>query len=359
MRAANEPLVEMAQNKGTSETNPVLSPSDEFANFEIYDTLLDPRTPRKGKPEGSYVRDAYGRGLVLESKLGVDPFKYGVIGGSDLHSGLSDSAESHYAGNMARLNLGGGKPDQQQAKEILGYAEADRSHGESVTQRLYTSSGTLTGVWAESNTRESIFAALRRKETFATSGTRIKLRFFGGWQFGSDFLKQQNWLTQAYAQGVPMGGDLPAYPDQAKAPCFAIDAVKDPDSGNLDRVQVIKVWLEGGSYKEKIFDVAWSGARKPDPNTGKLPEVGNTVDLKTGAYVNTVGVPELKALWTDPDFKSDQSAAYYLRVLEIPTPRWSTLLALQYGLPLPQGVPSTIQERAWSSPIWYTPLQKT
>lgn len=353
-RAANEPLSEIAQNKGTSETFPLLSPNDEFANFEIYDWLLD-LPPRKSKPEGSYMRDAYGRGLVIESKLGTNPYKYGVVGGSDLHSGLSDSAEGDYAGNPGRANLGGGRPTAEQAKTILGLVKSTTPTAGAMP--LLTSSGTLTGAWAESNTRESLYAAFRRKETFATSGTRLRFRFFGGWNYDPNLLSQDGWVKQAYAEGVPMGGDLPARPNGAKGPRFVIDAVKDPNSGNLDRVQIVKVWLENGAYKEKVFDAAWSGARKPDAATGKLPAVGDTVDLKTGHYTNSIGVAELRTVWADPDFKLDQAAAYYLRVLEIPTPRWSTLLAIQEGLPIPDGAPATIQERGWSSPIWYTPAR--
>jgi Protein of unknown function (DUF3604) len=353
-RAANEPLSEIAQNKGASETNPVLSPNDEFANFEIYDYMLTLK-PRKGKLDGSYMRDAYGRGLVLQSRLGTNPFKYGVAGGSDLHSGLSDSAEGDYAGNPGRANLAGGRPDTEQAKEVLGLLP--NKAAVTGASAVITSSGTLTGAWAESNTRESLYDAFRRKETFATSGTRLKFRFFGGWDYDPALLSQQDWVARAYAEGVPMGGDLPARPAQAKAPHFVISAVKDPDSGNLDRVQVVKVWLEKGKQKEKVFDVVWSGARKPDRKTGKLPSVGNTVDLKTGQYSNSIGAVALSTVWIDPEFKKDQLAAYYLRVLEIPTPRWTTLLALQSGLPLPDGAPATIQERGWSSPIWYTPKQ--
>jgi hypothetical protein len=209
-------------------------------------------------------------------------------------------------------------------------------------------------VWAETNTREAIFAAFRRKETFATSGTRIKVRFFGGWNYAPTLLGQTDWVKTAYGSGVPMGGDLPAAP-AGKTPRFVIQAVKDPHSGNLDRVQVVKVWLEGGKQQEHVFDVAWSGARKPDPATGKVPAVGNTVDLKTAKYTNTIGAAELQTVWSDPTFKANQAAVYYVRVLEIPTPRWNTLRAVEYGLPLPKDAPATLQERAWSSPIWYTP----
>jgi hypothetical protein len=215
-------------------------------------------------------------------------------------------------------------------------------------------SGGLTGVWAEHNDRDSIYAALRRKETFATSGPEIRLRFFGGWDVPPDMLDTRDWVSTAYRQDVPMGGDLPSRPASADAPSFIFQAAKDPTSGNLDRIQVIKVWLEGGDYREKIFNVAWSADRSPDAN-GKLPPVKNTVDLKTATYSNAVGAPFLQAVWRDPEFDPSKPAIYYARAIEIPTPRWNTILAVKRNLPLPAHLPATIQERAVSSPIWYTP----
>ncbi|TAL01204.1 MAG: DUF3604 domain-containing protein [Rhodospirillaceae bacterium] len=350
LRQANEPLSEMSQNKGSSETHPLLSPNDEFANYEIFDHLLA-ATVAPSKPQGSYVRDALSRGLVLQRIIGVNPYKFGVEGGSDLHGALSVSSQADYAGNMAGANLGGGRPTKEQAAGILG--TAGNMPG-SLTPMI-TTAGNLTGVWAESNTRESIYNALRRKETFATTGTKLKVRFFGGWNLDKTLVKQGDWVKAAYDVAVPMGGDLPANTNRATAPSFAVWAVKDPNAGNLDRIQVIKVWEENNHQKEKIFDVAWSGHRKPDAKTGKLPAVGTTVDLHTGKYTNTIGAAELKTVWTDPEFDPERLAAYYLRVLEIPTPRWSTLLAVQNGLPIPKGFDATEQQRAWSSPIWYTP----
>lgn len=348
-RQANEPLSEISQTKGTSETHPLLSPNDEFANYEILDFLATERG-RAGRVPGSYLRDALGRGLVVQQQTGVNPFKYGFVGASDLHSGLSVSAQADYRGNIAKLNIGGGVPDKQRAQNIVQGEKAG------TLVEIKTTSGNLTGAWAESNTRESIYDALRRRETFATTGTRLKFRFFGGWSFGKDLFSQKpSWITAAYAAGVPMGGDLPAQPRSARAPQFAIWAVKDPNSGNLDRVQVVKVWEEGGQQREEIFDVAWSGARTPDRATGKLPAVGDTVDRRTGTYTNDIGAVELKTVWRDPQFNPQHAAAYYLRVLEIPTPRWSTLLAIRNGLPIPEDVPATEQQRGWSSPIWYTP----
>jgi hypothetical protein len=208
-------------------------------------------------------------------------------------------------------------------------------------------------VWAEENTRGALFESMQRKETFATSGPRIKVRLFGGWEFSPDVLKSKDWVKTGYASGVPMGGDLPA--PKGKAPSFVVSAVKDPTSGNLDRVQIVKGWAKDGQTFEKIFDVAWSGNRKRDPVTGKVPSVGTTVNIAQATYTNTIGAVELKTVWTDPEFDSAVDAFYYARVLEIPTPRWTTIQAKRLGIAPPEVVAATIQERAWSSPIWYTP----
>jgi len=348
-RQANEPLSEISQNKGTSETHPLLSPSDEFANYEIFDFIEEDRR-QVGRVQGSYLRDAMGAGLVFQRQLGGNPFKYGFVGGSDLHSGLSVSAQADYGGFLWSINMGGGKRTREQVAGDLMALDGDGSGF-----LLKSTAGNLTGVWAESNTRESIYDALRRRETFATSGTKLKFRFFGGWHFDEHLLKEKDWIATAYATGVPMGSDLPAMPTRGGAPTFAIWAVKDSNGANLDRVQVIKVWEENGQHKERVFDAAWAGNRKPDPKTGRVPPVGGTVDLKTGRYTNTIGVAELKTVWTDPHFDSTRFAAYYVRVLEIPTPRWSTLLAVDNDVPLPRNVPATEQQRGWSSPIWFSP----
>jgi hypothetical protein len=345
-RQRNEPLSEISQIKGASETNPLLSPEDEFANYEIYDWLAGSRH-HAGRVQGSYLRDALSRGLVIQRNIGVNPFKYGFVGASDLHTGLSVSSQSSYDGDEGIGNLGGGMATRARAVKIL-----------STPHMVMTTSGNLTGVWAESDTRQSIYAALRRRETFATTGTRLKFRFFGGWSYESDLLKRKDWVATAYAKGVPMGGDLPARPAYAATPVFLIWAVKDPDGVNLDRIQVIKVWEDHGKQREKVFNVAGSGERRPEPKTGKLPPVGNTVDLMTGKVTNRIGSTELETVWKDPDFDPHRFAAYYLRVLEIPTPRWSTLLAIKYGLPLPKSVPATEQQRGWSSSIWYSPATK-
>ena len=347
LRSQNEPLSEISQNKGTSETHPSLSPNDEFANFEIFDRLLI--SPQSSRPSGSYTRDAIGKGLVIAQKIGVNPYKDGYTGSADLHGGLSVSSEQDFGGNVGGANIGGGRTSLEAARALLETPKD--ATGFNVT---ITGSAGLTGVWAEQNTRDAIFDAFRRKETFATSGTRLKVRLFGGWNFGSGFDTAPDAVKQAYAKGAPMGGDLPARPSGAAAPSFVVWAVKDPNGANLDRVQIVKVWVENGVQKEKVFDVAAGTGRGHDAS-GKLTPVGTTVDLKTGAYTNTIGSVALSTVWRDPEFKASQPAAYYVRVLEIPTPRWTTLLAIKYGLALPASVPATIQERGWSSPIWYTP----
>jgi hypothetical protein len=353
-RQFNEPLTEISQNKGSSETIPNLSANDEFANFEIFDHMLADGLP-PSKPHGSYVREALGRGLVLQQIVGVNPYKYGFTGGADLHSGLSVSAQADYAGAVGSVNLGGGRPTKEQAADILGLSAAKAADVQPSAATINTTAGNLTGVWAESNTRESIFDALRRKETFATSGSKLKVRFFGGWDLDKTLFKNSAWVTTAYDTAVPMGGDLPANTTHTTAPTFAVWAVKDPNAANLDRIQVIKVWEENGNPKERIFDVAWSGKRKPNARTGMLPPVGDTIDRHTGKYTNTIGAGELNAVWTDPAFDAGRAAAYYVRVLEIPTPRWTMLLAIQAGLPVPTTMKAVEQQRAWSSPIWYTP----
>ena len=362
-RALNEPLTEIVQLKGQSDTTPALSPNDEFANFEVYDHLLTwPNI--KSKPEGSYIRQALGRGLVIESRVGANPFKYGVVGASDIHNGLSTSSENAIASASFGIDPKTMLPVGDRAKRALEIIptkarldmDAIINHAPPTKGTpLETGSGGLTGVWAEENTRNAIFAALKRKETFATSGTRIRIRIFGGWDFDPKMTEDGNWVATAYASGVPMGSDLPALSPNAKAPSFVLQAVKDPDGANLDRVQIIKLWLENGSYKEKIFDVVLSGKRHDDPKTGRAPAVGNTVNLRTGAYRNTIGAAVLTAVWQDPEFDPKKPAVYYARALEIPTPRWSTVLAIRNKLSIPQHVPATIQERAWTSPIWFTP----
>jgi hypothetical protein len=296
---------------------------------------------------------------VIQSGVGVNPFKMGVVGGSDIHNGLSTSDEGAYAGGGAfgtdPKTMAPSLEMARAALDMTGASKIVRPSGQNENDPLQLGSAGLTGVWAEQNTRESIFAALKRKETFGTSGTRIRVRMFGGWSLGPGLLRKADWVKQAYAHGVPMGGDLPTRPGGAKAPSFVLQAMKDPAGANLDRIQVVKIWLDGKTYREKVFDVALSGGRKENAKTGTAASVGNTVDLKTGAYANTIGAASLSTVWRDPAFNPSVPVVYYARVLEVPTPRWSTLLAIQNHLPIPARIPATIQERAWSSPIWFTP----
>ncbi|MES1181642.1 MAG: DUF3604 domain-containing protein [Flavobacterium sp.] len=343
-RMNNEPLTEINQGKGTSETRPELSPNDEFANFELFETLLSSTTKSKYKT-GGYVRQAYGTGQELQAKLGSNPFKYGLEGGTDFHSGYSSTEENNYHGShSSQDNID---------KDYQTILAATESVGGEPPTKL--SAAGLTGVWAESNTRDGIFNALKRKECFGTSGNRIKVRMFAGWNYSNDIIKQTDWVKQAYASGVPMGADLVPGNGNAK-PKFIVQAIKDPNAGNLDRIQIIKVSTKNGKSTEKVYDVVWGGDRKKDAK-GKLAAVGNTVDVKTAAYTNTIGAAELIGFWEDNEFDPAAYVTYYARVIEIPTPRWSTYLAAKHNMPVPTTVPATIQERAWTSPVWYTPAK--
>jgi hypothetical protein len=342
----NEPLFEMHQTKGNSEAHPWLSPNDEFANFEPFPSLISLGTPSAIK--NGFYRQGLVMGMKLESKLGFNPYKMGAVGGADVHSGYSGNEEWDWNGAHGTL-------DDTPKKRLNPVPNATGENGFTVS-----TAGT-TAVWAEENTREGIWNGMMSKETYGTTGTLIRLRFFGGWDLPKGLTEDQDFVKKAYAAGVPMGQDMPAHPlkDVAQSPTFAIWALKDPESGNLDRLQIVKVWsnTRTGFPAEKIYDVAWGDAdkRKPDPKTGKLPQVGNTVDIKKATYTNDIGDSQLSAQWTDPDFDPTIPAAYYVRVLEIPTPRWSTYDAAKLGVDPPKGVPATIQERAYSSPIWYTP----
>ena len=338
-RDRNERLVEIKQIKGQSETHPVLSPTDEFANYEIFAFLLGDPVGRTPTIPGSFVRQALKDGVAMQEARGYNPYKEGFVGGSDSHNAGVPYRQSNFYGGHA---LNDGTVEQRMSGHLFTGLDV----------RLENPAG-LTGVWAEENTRASIFDAMQRRETFATSGPHMKVRFFGGWGFDKALVDQKDWVKAGYAKGVPMGGDLP--PAASKAPTFALWAVKDPTSGNLDRIQVVKGWSKSGQSFEKIFDVAWSGDRKADKWTGKVPAVGSTVDIDNATYTNTIGAVELKTVWTDPEFDPTLNAFYYVRVLEIPTPRWTTIQAKELGIAPPDVVPATVQERAWSSPIWYTP----
>jgi hypothetical protein len=354
-RLRNEPLSEVKQIKGQSETHPQLSPNDEFANFEVLDYLLFVEQYRSIHIHGSYIREGLENGMAMQDKLGYNPYKVGFVGGSDSHDTGTPYRQKNFFG--AHGFNDGSLKERMSGHNLVGL------------DILQENPAGLTGVWAEENTREAIFAALQRREVYATSGPHHKLRFFGGWGFKGlkleDGFANKKWLKTAYEQGVPMGSDLTA--PRAKAPSFIVWVVQDRDSANLDRIQIIKGWIKNGKTFEKIYNVAWSGKRQIDPQTGKLPPVGNTVNISTATYKNIIGATELKAVWTDPDFDPTLKAFYYARVLEIPTPRWSAIQARQLGMAPPttaktmgveHPVPQTVQERAWSSPIWYSPSDK-
>jgi hypothetical protein len=340
-RLNNEPLTEIHQVKGSSETNPGLSPNDEFANYEIMSFLIG--VPNStSKPHGSYIREAYENGLAMQVKRGYNPYKMGVVGASDSHNTVIPYSQANNFGSH-------GFADESAKARLAGRVESGMAI-------LQTSVSGLGGVWAESNTRESIFDAMKRKECFGTSGVRIKVRLFGGWDFKEKVLDEKDWVKTGYKDGVPMGGDLPA--KKGKEPTFIVWATKDPDDANLDRIQIVKGWTKDGQIFEKVFDVAWSDNRKPDPTTGRVPAVGSTVDIKTATYKNTIGAVELKKVWKDPEFDPSLHAFYYVRVLQIPTPRWSTYDAAKEGVAPPPSVAATVQERVWTSPIWYTPSKE-
>ncbi|MEE9602875.1 MAG: DUF3604 domain-containing protein [Thermoguttaceae bacterium] len=340
-QARNEPLTEIIQTKGSSDTHPAFSPNDEFANFELFPNMIN--VGQASQIKYGYVRQGLVEGMIIEEKLGSNPYKMGIVSGADSHSAYSNNEEFNFYGSHA-------KADDTPQKRLSPIPNPSGDVGARV------GSAGATAVWAEENTRASIFDAMKRKETYGTSGTLIRLRFFGSWDFPADLVKDSDFVQQAYDYGVPMGSDLPAKPDTAKAPTFAVWALKDPETGNLDRIQIIKGWVnKWGRASEKIYDVALSDGRAVDPKTGKAPPVGNTVDIKKATYTNDIGDTQLAAVWTDPDFDPAQHVVYYVRVLEIPTPRWSTYDSARHNLPLSTEVPPTIQERAWSSPIWYTP----
>lgn len=337
-RMRNEPINEVVQIKGQSMSHPVLSPNDEFADFELFQYTFATVVPPPSQPQQSFVRDAYPNGLRFEKELGANPFQFGLIGSSDGHNSGGAIEEDNYFGKF-------GSRDGSAEKRI-------NATGRFLRAKEMSAAG-LAGVWAMENTRESIYAALERKETFATSGTRIKMRLFAGFDIGEVDFDDIEWSADAYTRSVPMGGDL--YADGNKVPEFTIWAVKDPEGANLDRVQVIKAWIdEANEVHEEIYDAVWSGDRALDGD-GKLPPVGNTVNIPDAIYTNTIGSVELKTIWKDPDFDPSQHSMYYLRVLEIPTPRWSTYDAKTLGIDLPDEFDGSIQERGWSSPIWYFP----
>ncbi|MBU1289214.1 MAG: DUF3604 domain-containing protein [Alphaproteobacteria bacterium] len=350
-RMRNEPLVEVSQVKGTSETAPSLSPNDEWADFEQYEFFIG-STIKSTPSAGDFVRPAYKRGLALQETEGFNPFKFGLISSSDTHvAGASLVEEFHWG----KTPQDGASPEARRSVPPNG-AETwegadDPSTRRQITATQFSSSG-LAGVWAEANTREAIFDAMQRKETFGTSGPRMKVRFFAGMDYSADMLESAALLDQAYAGGIPMGGQMDKVSSQT-GPGFLVWAMRDPLSAPLQRAQVVKVWSDGGETHEAIHDVACSGGALPDATTHRCPDNGASVDISDCSTAPGTGASELKAYWQDPDFKADLEAAYYVRVLENPTCRWSTWDAVRAGTPPNPELPETLQERAWSSPIWY------
>jgi hypothetical protein len=342
MRSRHEPLSEILQIKGASETHPLLASLDEFADFEIASLVPSTGDVDLNTIRGAYARDALELGLELSHKEGFNPFDFGVIGSSDSHNASSPSDESNYTGKLPLMDGSAGLRTDQATLLPEGANPVTR-----------WASGGLAAVWARENTRASLYDAMRTKETFATSGPRISVRFFGGWDYQSSLLESPDLVAQAYAQGVPMGGNLRAAP-AGQQPSFLVVAMKDPEGANLDRIQIIKAWVDAnGERHEAIFNVAASGGRVPDSATGALTPVGDTVDVANASYTNSIGAASLATLWVDPTFDPTQQALYYVRVLEIPTPRWSTFDAKTLGIePM---APAVIQERAITSAIWYTP----
>jgi len=348
LRAKMEPLVEVTQIKGDGESHPFLSPNDEFADYETWDDAnLDGTEIKKQEMlQYEYARSALKIGLQMEEKLGVNPFKFGMVSGTDGHTALTAVEENNFFGKHP-----GVEPDPKRWEHVVIKSSLD---DKLTTLGWQQAAGGYTGVWATENTREAIFDAMIRKETYATTGPRMRVRLFGGWEFTEEDSQSRMPARIGYDKGVPMGGDLYDAP-KGKAPTFLVAAVKDPYSGNLDRIQIIKGWLDKkGETHEKVYDVAWSGDRKPGKD-GKLPAVGNTVDVKKATWTNSIGAPELVTTWEDPDFDPKEKAFYYARVIEIPTPRWTAYEAKRYGVEMPENVPMITNERAYTSPIWYNP----
>ena len=350
-RARWEPLQEVMQTKGNSETHPGLSPNDEFADYGIVGWEYGNLT-MEGEPESQemrpfmYLRGGLMNGLAQERKLGTNPFKFGMIGGTDIHNSLTAIDEDNFFGKHVSQ-----EPSPHRWDHI-----SKQGFGKTRYTWHYTAAG-YAAVWATDNTREALWDAMHRKEVYATSGNRSTVRFFGGWDYTADDASTRYIADAGYAKGVPMGADLPAMSKGASAPTFLVAAMKDPEGGNLDRIQIIKGWLDAdGETHEKIYDVAWGDAatRKPGKD-GKLPPVGDTVDVANATWTNTIGDPDLAAVWIDPDFDASQPAFYYARVIDIPTPRWTAYDQKRFGIKMSDDVLMKTQERAWSSPIWYTP----
>ena len=362
-RMRNEPLIELTQVKGTSETHPALSESDEWADFEIMPFKVGISEP--SKPSGSYAREALLNGLAFEDKGTSNPFKFGFVGASDTHTAATTDDESNYFSKVGLIDSNavqrGAVPMSEeqlltaQNNDTISIKTVNGKHYFTGPFETWGASG-LAGVWAEENTRESIYSAFRRKETFATSGPRIKVRFFAGYGFDKNMLNQKDIVSAAYATGVPMGSDLLA--KQSNTPSFIVWGTRDANSAALQRIQVIKGWTENGEHHERVYDVACSDGGAVDPKTHRCPDNGASVDLGDCSITPDVGSTELKATWQDPEFIPQHRAFYYARVLENPTCRWSTWDALRAGVPPRADLQAIIQERAWSSPIWFVPVSE-
>jgi hypothetical protein len=349
LRAHLEPLIEVTQIKGDGESHPFLSPNDEFADYETWDAanLDGTEVKKKEMLQFEYARSALKIGLRLERKLGVNPFKFGMAGGTDAHTALSAVEEDNFFGKHS-----GVEPDPHRWEHIVIKSPKDPNL---TTLGWQQAAGGRTAVWAAENSREAIFDAMKRKETYATTGSRITVRLFGGWDFVARDALSRLPAGVGYEKGVPMGGELrKAAP--GKSPTFLVAAMKDPFSGNLDRIQIIKGWMKSdGTTDERVYDVAVSGGRQIGANGRCTQAVGNTVDVANATWTNTIGAPELITVWNDPEFDAKQHAFYYARVIEIPTPRWTAYEAKRFGIKMPKEVPMVTQERAYTSPIWYAP----
>ena len=345
-RSRWEPLYEVTQIKGDGEAHPTLSPNDPFADYETWDegNIAMSAAKQDRMLQHEYARSALQLGLKFEAQLGVNPFKFGMIGSTDSHTAMATAAEDNFFGKF---------PDS-----APGAQRVTNSMAGALWKNWKNAASGYAAIWARDNTREALFSAMKRRETYATTGSRLVVRFFGGWDYQASDLLRPDYVEVGYGKGVPMGGDLTGAPDK-RAPVFMTTAAKDPDGANLDRIQIIKGWLgTDGQLYEKIYDVALSDGRNSNANNnanGKVPAVGSTVDLQNASYTNAIGSASLSAVWRDPDFDPELRAFYYVRVIEIPTPRWSSYDAKFFNVKLAKEIPTVNQDRAYTSPIWYTP----
>ena len=353
-RARWEPLYEVSQMKGDGEAHPLLSPNDEFADFETWDVgaINAPEAKTPDMLPREYARATYKRGLQYEDQLGINPFKFGMVGSTDSHTGLSTAEEDQYFGKITVLEPA---PSHDRLYEIVAGRTPNPEGKDIKVYAWQVSSSGLAAVWARDNTREALWDAMARKEVYATTGNRTRLRVFGGWNFNVQDLNRPDLARYGYSHGVPMGGDLSLAADD-RSPGFLVRTMRDPDGANLDRIQIIKGWLDkDGEVHERVYDLAVSDGREIGNDGRCKTPVGNTVNVKAASYTNAIGDPLLQAFWQDPDFDPQQRAFYYVRAIEIPTPRWTTYDAKIFNIDIPEGAPTSIQERAYTSPIWYNP----